>query len=532
MKKAREIRIFLSSPGDVSADWPVIKGVAAEIEETMGDEFGFRLRIVNWEDFCPGSEPIQDTINQQAADYDYDIYVGLMYKRFGTPTKRAGSGTEEEFDIAFERRKNSEGRGPHILFYFCEKPFIPGREDLDQYPKVLEFKEKVENKILVKKYNEATELEKNFRKDLNKLLCKHYINNGAPPPPSGPGTSGARFCDELKDEDWELLTTAAIQSVISGAMSAMGFYNQKLAWSIDDTAAGEIEKNPSTEADLRATASILQTIDTYLTPLHTRLNSALSYLAEETKPAFMEKLTGYIENKNLAYRIREPEDFFNSYDRSIRVIIDAIDGTGSFIRGIPLFCSAAGILIGQQPRVAAVYDPTHHIVYYGSLRGPYENPEANAYAYAWQVASNTKTNLVELAAEIEKKGEKNNLDKEAIGVHFTRSKRDKLKEFLRPATPDSMSVFEKISDKAGCIYALNSGLLAMIKVATGSLGGFINNVTNPWDVAAGEVIVKACGGKVTRFDGAPIDYSSKEKTSLISTKKHLYDDIFRCTHTP
>ncbi|PYL26201.1 MAG: hypothetical protein DMF37_02915 [Verrucomicrobia bacterium] len=40
----------------------------------------------------------QDVINHQLAEYD--IFLGIMSCRFGSPTKRAHSGTEEEFNRA------------------------------------------------------------------------------------------------------------------------------------------------------------------------------------------------------------------------------------------------------------------------------------------------------------------------------------------------------------------------------------------------------------------------------------------------
>ena len=42
-----------------------------------------------------GSDP-QQIINSQVSD-EYDIFIGILWTRFGTPTERAGSGTEEEF---------------------------------------------------------------------------------------------------------------------------------------------------------------------------------------------------------------------------------------------------------------------------------------------------------------------------------------------------------------------------------------------------------------------------------------------------
>ncbi len=52
-------------------------------------------------------EDSQDVINKQIGS-DYHIFVGIMWKKFGTETKRAGSGTEEEFSLAYDRYKKNK----------------------------------------------------------------------------------------------------------------------------------------------------------------------------------------------------------------------------------------------------------------------------------------------------------------------------------------------------------------------------------------------------------------------------------------
>jgi hypothetical protein len=46
----------------------------------------------------------------------YDVYLGMLWRRMGTPTGGFRSGTEAEFRFAYERRATS-GRPKHILFY-------------------------------------------------------------------------------------------------------------------------------------------------------------------------------------------------------------------------------------------------------------------------------------------------------------------------------------------------------------------------------------------------------------------------------
>lgn len=44
----------------------------------------------------------QATISDQLGN-DYDLFVGIMNNKFGTKTNVAGSGTEEEFNNAYQR---------------------------------------------------------------------------------------------------------------------------------------------------------------------------------------------------------------------------------------------------------------------------------------------------------------------------------------------------------------------------------------------------------------------------------------------
>jgi len=67
-------------------------------------------------------QSVQNLVDEQTprdlvGDLDYQIYVGLMCKRFGTPTERAGSGTVHEF---LEAKSSYDRRGtPKVLFYIC-----------------------------------------------------------------------------------------------------------------------------------------------------------------------------------------------------------------------------------------------------------------------------------------------------------------------------------------------------------------------------------------------------------------------------
>lgn len=95
----RPIRVFVSSPGDVQEERDVLDEVVTRINRTQGNDQGVRLEIWKWEDAVPQVGPkAQDVIDAQTPGYD--IYLGIMAYRFGSPTGRYGSGTEKEFKDA------------------------------------------------------------------------------------------------------------------------------------------------------------------------------------------------------------------------------------------------------------------------------------------------------------------------------------------------------------------------------------------------------------------------------------------------
>jgi Domain of unknown function (DUF4062) len=172
----RKIRIFVASPGDVLVERDHLAKVIEELNLTLSllaPEKGLVLELVRWETHvAPGlGRDAQDVVNQQIADA-YDVFVGIMWKRFGTPTSVAGSGTEEEFQRAY-RRWAQDPKIP-VLFYFCQKPFPPPRtiEDSDQLGKVVRFHVELSSKGLVGEYPDPESFADIVRRNLLLVLSR------------------------------------------------------------------------------------------------------------------------------------------------------------------------------------------------------------------------------------------------------------------------------------------------------------------------------------------------------------------------
>lgn len=111
-----------------------------EWNKTWARNLGIRLEVIRWEDDAyPGiGADAQDVINQQLPQ-DYDLFIGIMWTRFGTPTLRAESGTAEEFARAVDAHRSAPGN-TEIFFYFKDTPISPSKLDVDQHTKVQTFK--------------------------------------------------------------------------------------------------------------------------------------------------------------------------------------------------------------------------------------------------------------------------------------------------------------------------------------------------------------------------------------------------------
>jgi hypothetical protein len=164
IKKVRIVRLLLSSPGDVSAEREAYQNAVYRFNQSAVKNQGLFINVIRWEEMAPQIGPgAQNIINSQIGSFE--LFSGIMWNRFGTPTDVAASGTEEEFTGALDLwRKN---RKPWITFYFCDRPTsFANQEQLEQKSRVLKFKEKLNNLGIVRHFEEVGELENIGFKDL------------------------------------------------------------------------------------------------------------------------------------------------------------------------------------------------------------------------------------------------------------------------------------------------------------------------------------------------------------------------------
>ena len=181
----RLIRVFVSSPSDVAEERRVLDEVVERVNETA-EARGVQLKLFKWErDVVPRiGPPAQQVIDEQTPPYD--IYLGILKHRFGTPTGRYGSGTEKEFRDAL-KRWGAAGE-PWILFYFSAEPVPPDR--LDEALRVQRFRKELEKKGLYATYKGARDGKDPFVHKVEGHLRK-LVERLAPPAEASRRDTGA-----------------------------------------------------------------------------------------------------------------------------------------------------------------------------------------------------------------------------------------------------------------------------------------------------------------------------------------------------
>jgi myo-inositol-1(or 4)-monophosphatase len=175
-----------------------------------------------------------------------------------------------------------------------------------------------------------------------------------------------------------------------------------------------------------------------------------------------------------------------------RWYVDPLDGTTNFAHGYPVFCVS----------MALEHRPPEQ-------RSSEEGSETSAARIAGVVYDPTRNELFSAA-----RGSGARLNEQPIHV----SKIASLKECLvatgfpshkRHKNPN-IHFYHQITLRTHGVRRAGSAALDLCNVASGRFDGFWEFNLNPWDTAAGVLMIEEAGGKVSRFDGSPFQLDSRE----------------------
>src|SRR3989339_253792 len=175
-------KVFIASPSDTSKERDLCEKIFDEINSGLGSIYNFRIESLKWEnDVRPTikNKDVQSIIFDQIGN-DFEVFIGIMNKKFGSPTPRAGSGTEEEFNEAFKRFQ--EKNGLEIIFYFNDEPPKSMSEiKASELLKIEEFRKKLQPLGIYGIYNGTSDFEEKLRKHLTKYFIEEFKRKNSTP---------------------------------------------------------------------------------------------------------------------------------------------------------------------------------------------------------------------------------------------------------------------------------------------------------------------------------------------------------------
>ncbi|MES2850663.1 MAG: inositol monophosphatase family protein [Bacteroidota bacterium] len=178
-------------------------------------------------------------------------------------------------------------------------------------------------------------------------------------------------------------------------------------------------------------------------------------------------------------------------DSEYKWIIDPIDGTINFSHGIPLCCVSIGLEHNGEMVMGAVY-----------------NPLMDEFFFA-QKGFGASLNDKKISVS-----NKSDFPKSCLVTGFPYTYLD--------SKNGPLQVFERLVRKGIAIRRLGSAALDLCWVAVGRFEGFYEHKLNPWDNAAGILIVQEAGGKVTGFDG---EKHKIYQPDIIATNGIIHDEL-------
>jgi len=170
--------------------------------------------------------------------------------------------------------------------------------------------------------------------------------------------------------------------------------------------------------------------------------------------------------------------------------VDPLDGTTNFAHGYPVFCVSLALVRGSEILVGVVFDPVREEMYHaGQGEG------------AWLNQRPIRVSAVK------------SLSESLVATGFPTRKRHK---------HPNVAYFHRFTQLTHGVRRDGSAALDLCYVACGRFDGFWELNLNPWDTAAGVLLVREAGGLVTNFQGGPFRLDSEE---TLATNRQIHAEM-------
>lgn len=177
-------------------------------------------------------------------------------------------------------------------------------------------------------------------------------------------------------------------------------------------------------------------------------------------------------------------------------VIDPIDGTANFARGIAHYCVSIGIVSGGAPVIAALHDPSHDRLYHAEAGGG-----------AWLAEGSGSARRLAVSPV-------DRLDAATVECGWS----------LRRPQSAYLALVQRTLEAGCAMRRAGSGALGLADVAAGRTEGYAELHINSWDCAAGILLVREAGGRTNDFFAGR---GLVEGNALLATNAALADGLAR-----
>jgi len=196
--------------------------------------------------------------------------------------------------------------------------------------------------------------------------------------------------------------------------------------------------------------------------------------------------------------LMEESGIVEGSDNSNRWIIDPLDGTLNFLHGLPHFAVSIGLERDREIFAGVIYEPiTDQLFWAEKGKGAFLNEKR------LRVSS------------------RRNMDESLFATGIPFAGREGHKSFL--------TQLENVMAVSAGVRRYGAAALDLAYVAAGRYDGFWEKGINPWDIAAGIILVREAGGYVTDFDGKN---NMMENGSIIASNDQLHRPLKKLIETP
>lgn len=214
-------------------------------------------------------------------------------------------------------------------------------------------------------------------------------------------------------------------------------------------------------------------------------------LVTEADHASEAHIKSLISSHYPAHRILAEESGATATGDEYCWLIDPLDGTTNYAHGLPCYAVSIGLERRGEMILGVIYDPTRDEMF-AAERG------------AGARLNGKPIRVSEVAG----------LEEALLVTGFPYDVRERI-DFYMPA-------WERFLMRAQGVRRLGAAAIDLADVACGRLDGFWEFGLNPWDTAAGWILVEEAGGRVTKCDGSPFDNYTP---SLLATNGIIHDEM-------